>query len=94
MRAASGAPIRTLAGHDKAPAAVIATAPDASKKPDPDGIIAICREAVEAGKSVLVFCATKKASQHCALLLASAVRDVVESVLLLTGMCSLTHLAG
>ena len=34
-----------------------------------------CKQAVSAGKSVLVFCATKKSSQHCAQFLAAALSN-------------------
>ena len=71
VRDSLGAPVRSLAGPGKAPGTA-ANPGGASKQADPDGIIAICRQAMEAGKSVLIFCATKKATQSCAQLLASA----------------------
>ena len=59
VRDSKGTEVRTLAREEK------------DRLTDPDGIAAICSEAVGVGKSVLVFCATKKSSQHCAQLIAS-----------------------
>ena len=39
---------------------------------DPDGVGLLCLEAVGAHKSALVFCATKKSTQHCAQLIAAS----------------------
>jgi hypothetical protein len=53
--------LRTLAFED-----------DKDREGDPDAVGLLCAEAVAAHKSALVFCATKKATQHCANLIAGS----------------------
>ena len=48
-----------------------------SKVVDPDGLMSLCRQVLEQGKSVLVFCSTKKSCQHCALRIASTLGSLI-----------------